>query len=149
MKSKFNLIILASIIIVSCGGNKEDIYVDSREIYKEAIKIHDEVMPLMGEIMRLQNELKIEKDKTDNSEHIQKINESIQKLEEANHSMMVWMRTLTPVPENKEDNIQVESELPSASDMLEVQKSSLESVKVVKDLILSSIEEGSSLLESL
>jgi len=148
---KFNLFILVTFLIFSCDNsiNRNDKYADSRKIYKEAIKIHDEVMPIMGEIMKLQKSLKSKKEKISDSQTVQEINESLQKLEDAHQSMMVWMRTLTPIPEYKESEVDQSIELPSPDEMLEIQKSSLQSVKIVKELILSSIEEGNKLLTSL
>ena len=151
MKRIYTLYFLASFIFIACNpkGNEKDIYAESRKIYKEAIVIHDEVMPLMGKIMQLQKNLKIEKEKISDTQLGQEINEVLQKLEDAHHSMMVWMRTLPPVPEYKEGALNDSSEYSSANEMLEIQKSSLKSVKIVKELILSSIEEGDKLLESL
>lgn len=151
MKSKIKIFFLLTFVLISCdrSPNQEDKYADSRKVYDEAINIHDEVMPLMGEIMRLQKNLKIEKDKINDAQQKEEINKVLQKLEDAHNSMMIWMHTLTSIPESKEGVLIDSSGLPTANEMLEIQKSSLKSVKIVKELILSSIEEGNNLLESL
>jgi hypothetical protein len=151
MKSKIKIIFLLTFVLISCdrSHNQEGKYADSRKVYDEAINIHDEVMPLMGEIMQLQKNLKIEKEKINDAQQKVEINEVLQKLEDAHNSMMIWMRTITSIPESKEGVLIDSSGLPAANEMLEIQKSSLKSVKIVKELILSSIEEGNKLLESL
>jgi len=142
-----NITIFATLAILlsCCQNNKSEKYSDSEEVYDEAIKIHDEVMPLMGEVMELQKTLKIKKEDLSDNESIDRINISLQKLENAHNAMMVWMRNITPIPENISDS----PENPSPEEMLKIQEKSLEDVKIVKEAILSSIDEANSLIAEL
>lgn len=73
---------------VSSQSEKENI------LYKEVMAIHDEVMPLMGDLMAMNKRIK-SKDSTS-----QEATELSVYLEEANESMMNWMRKFNPNIEN-------------------------------------------------
>ncbi len=150
MKTLLTTTIAISIFFISCDQqkSKEDIYLESESVFDEAIQIHDEVMPLMGDIMKLQTTLKEKKETISDEETIQKINESLQYLENAHSSMMDWMRNLTRIP----DQMDVDPEAPdfiSSGEMLKIQEQSLEEVKQVKTAILESISQAESMIEEL
>jgi len=63
-------------------------------LYKEVMAIHDEVMPLMGDLMAMNKKIKSQ-DSTS-----QEATELSIYLEEANESMMNWMRKFNPNIEN-------------------------------------------------
>src|SRR5210317_8458 len=105
-------------------------------------------MPLMGNIMKLQSTLKKKKETISDEETIQKINESLQYLEDAHSLMMDWMRDLTQIP----DQADIDPEAPdfiSAEEMLKIQEQSLKDVKNVRTAILTSIDRAESLIKEI
>ena len=128
-------------VLLSCTQRKD--FSESKKIYDESILIHDEVMPFMGKIMALQKSLKEIKENLTNEEEIIEINKSLQDLENAHQGMMNWMRTLTPIPdpENELPVSQKSTEI-TESEMMEIQKKSLENIKNVKIMMLESIAKA-------
>jgi len=150
MKTFFTPAIAFVLILFSCGqrNDKENLYLDAERVFDEAINIHDEVMPLMGDIMKLQGALKERKTNISDEETIQKINKSLQNLENAHSLMMDWMRNITQIP----DYMEVDPEAPdyvSPQEMLKIQEQSLEEAKKVKTAILESINQANSLIKDL
>lgn len=100
------LILVSAIAMFSCQNQeqKEDNAAINKEVssqsekenilYKEVMAIHDEVMPLMGDLMAMNKRIK-SKDSTS-----QEATELSVYLEEANESMMNWMRKFNPNIEN-------------------------------------------------
>lgn len=100
------LILGSAITIFSCQNQqqKQDASEANKEVsseaekehilYKEVMAIHDEVMPLMGELMAMNKKIK-NKDSSS-----QKATELVVYLEEANESMMDWMRKFNPNIDN-------------------------------------------------
>jgi hypothetical protein len=150
MKTIFTAAIAFVLILFSCGQRnaKEDIYLDAEKVFDQAISVHDEVMPLMGDIMKLQSTLKEKKTNLSDEETIQKINKSLQDLEDAHSLMMDWMRNITPIPEQSEVDPEA-SDFISSKEMLKIQEQSLEEAKEVKTAILESINEANSLINEL
>lgn len=150
MKTIFTTTFVFVLFIISCNqrDSKENIYLEAERVFDQAIQVHDEVMPLMGDIMNLQSALKEKKDEISDEATIQKINESLQNLENAHSLMMDWMRNITQIP----DQSQVDPEAPdfvSSMEMLKIQEESLEGAKKVKTAILESINQASSLINDL
>jgi hypothetical protein len=150
MKTFITVIFSITFFIVSCDQqkSKESIYIDSEKVFDEAIEIHDEIMPLMGDIMKLQSTLKENKKSISDEETIQKINVSLQYLEDAHSSMMDWMRNLTQIPEQADVDMDA-ADFISSEDMLKIQEQSLKDVKKVKTAILESIDQAESLIDEL
>jgi hypothetical protein len=99
----------------------------------------------MGYIMKLQKSLKVKKEGIADRELLDKINVSLQNLENAHNSMMIWMRNITPVPEYIADS----QENLSPEEMRKIQQRSLDDVRNVKEAILKSISEANSLIAEL
>ena len=150
MKSFFTTSVIAVLFLVSCGqhNTKENVYLEANRIFDQAIEVHDEVMPLMGDIMKLQSALKEKKDNISDEKTIQKINESLQNLENAHSLMMDWMRNVTQIPDQSEVDPDA-SDFVSPQEMLLIQEQSLEEAKKVKIAILGSINEANSLISEL
>ncbi len=150
MKSFFTTSVVIVLLFVSCGqhNTKENVYLESERVFDQAIEVHDEVMPLMGDIMKLQSALKEKKDNISDEETIQKINESLQNLENAHSLMMDWMRNVTQIPDQSEVDPDA-SDFVSPQEMLLIQEQSLEEAKKVKIAILGSINEANSLISEL
>ena len=141
---------VAVLFIISCNqrDSKENIYLQAEEVFDQAIAIHDEVMPLMGDIMKLQTTLKEKKNNISSKEAIQKINESLQNLEDAHSLMMDWMRNVTQIP-NQSDLDPDAPDFISAEEMYKIQEQSLEEAKKVKTAILESINQAELLISDL
>lgn len=150
MRSFFTTSVVIVLFLVSCGqrDTKENIYLKAEEVFDQAISIHDEVMPLMGDIMKLQRALKEKKDNISDEETIQKINESLQNLENAHSLMMDWMRNVTRIPDQSEVDPDA-SDFISPQEMFKIQEQSLEEAKKVKEAILESINQANSLISEL
>jgi len=150
MRSFFTTSVVIVLFLVSCGqrDTKENIYLKAEEVFDQAISIHDEVMPLMGDIMKLQRALKEKKDNISDEETIQKINESLQNLENAHSLMMDWMRNVTRIPDQSEVDPDA-SDFISPQEMFKIQEQSLEDAKKVKTAILESINQANSLISEL
>ena len=150
MRSFFTTSVVIVLFLVSCGQRetKENIYLKAEEVFDQAISIHDEVMPLMGDIMKLQRALKEKKDNISDEETIQKINISLQNLENAHSLMMDWMRNVTRIPDQSEVDPDA-SDFISPQEMFKIQEQSLEDAKKVKTAILESINQANSLISEL
>ena len=142
--------IAITIFLISCDQQKstENTYLEAEKVFDEAIEIHDEVMPLMGEIMKLQSTLKEKKENISDEETIQRINESLQYLEDSHSLMMDWMRNITQIPE-QEDVDPEAADFISSDAMFKIQEQSLEDVKKVKTAILESINQANLLISNL
>jgi hypothetical protein len=148
------VILIPGLILLSCNSKKNSAYEydESLKIYKQAIEIHDEVMPKMGRIMELQKLLISKKEKFTDETLASEVDSAVFDLENAHENMMVWMRNITPVPEENQDENKVEIsgyERPDPNEMKEIQEESLEKIKLVKDYINKSIERAESLLEKI
>ena len=113
----------------------------NKVLHDEIIGVHDEVMPKMDVIMGIKGELLARLDSLRDiesapAEVIEKIEAEISALENANESMMSWMRNWQPPA----DSIPQDDKLK----FYEEQKVAIEQVK---EEMLQSIENGQKLLE--
>lgn len=132
---KLLFLIFPLFFILSCDNKQAQI--DALET--EVIQIHDEVMPKNIEINRLRRQLKtIAQDSTLNEATQQDLKVHIQQLTLAEESMSNWM---------------VEYAAPSESDTfeanIEMLKKEKEKIIKVRDLMLSSLENGKNMLSKL
>lgn len=150
MKTNFAAAIAFILILISCNqrNTKENLYLDAEKVFDQAIGVHDEVMPLMGDIMKLQSTLKEKKANISDEETIQKINESLQNLENAHSLMMDWMRNITQIPDYMEVDPEA-ADYVSPQAMLKIQEQSLKEAEKVKTAILESINQADSLIKDL
>lgn len=147
--SQFQVYLLLAILYTVAACSHKTDYSESKILYDEAIVIHDEVMPLMGNIVELQRKLKEVKNGVSDEYELEKINQSLQHLENAHQGMMNWMRTLTPIPDpdNPLFKDQDTKTIPEG-EMLTIQKKSLENIKNVRSIMLESIDEAKDLLSN-
>ena len=95
------ILILTVCLQVSCDDKKAK----EQALLDEVMSIHDEVMPEMGSLRALNKKLKLTIDSLQmdslnvDSVEVLKVSELIQKLEQANESMMQWMRDFEPLEE--------------------------------------------------
>ena len=134
MKKLFSILTLI-LFITACGGNSFDADAEMNKI----LDVHDEVMPKIGEVMNMKKKA-LEKAGTMEEEAAAELRDLAQRLEEANSSMMSWMRewsgNYTKIMESED---------------LEAQKEwfakEMEKVQEVKEKINSSLEEAKKELE--
>jgi len=150
MKISFSLLFVLFVVSISCSqkGENNNAYYEAEKVFEEALQIHDEVMPLMGDIIKLQSNLRAKKENITDENTLQKINETMQNLENAHNAMMVWMRNVTQVPDNIEGMPEA-SDLPTPEEMLKIQEKSLQNIEEVKAAIIESMERANSLLSTL
>ena len=153
-----SLLTLLALFIFACKGDAPKVNTSPGEVrkkamseneaaqetlYDEVIAIHDEVMPKMSDINRVKRALKehasgLTSPKCEFQEEDRgKIKGMVAKLEEADESMMQWMRDF-----KKPENVSHEKMMA----FLEAEK-----VKIsdVSDLMLTSLEKGDKLIKDL
>jgi hypothetical protein len=123
--------------------SEEDLMAEQDQLWDEVMAEHDEVMPKMSEIKRLERELTamIGEESSLDAEAQEKVGQVVQQLSAAGEGMMSWMsqiRQLEPMREEM-DHEQI----------IEYLKGEKEKITKVKEDMLNSIEEGTSLLESM
>jgi len=102
MKTLYKIAIscLFILVLVSCSQDKKQ----EELLYKVVLDKHDEVMPEMGNLVRLTRQIDaILSSDTLNTDSISNKNGTLlvlkKDLEDANESMMAWMRQFEPVEE--------------------------------------------------
>lgn len=119
------LVAIALLSIITACNQKNQV----EKLKAEVMAIHDEVMPEMGTLMNLQKELKdrISHLHTTDKSMADSLNRLVSQLEEADETMMQWMRNYKdPSPEMGEE------------EALEYLKSKKESITEVKNKINTS-----------
>ena len=138
-------ILAISIFMFSCGGSQDGGTVKKSEqknleaeLYSEVIEIHDEVMPKMSEINDLKTSMdeQIQTMREDSAsltasqeEYLRVLESTVTQLEEADASMMNWMRSFEPITEEDEHD--------EVMERLEGEKQEIEKIR---DDINSAIE---------
>lgn len=138
MKKVFPFLI-STVLLLSFSCKQEKKAAEEQTQMKEVMAIHDEVMPKMSTIGKLVGELK---PKVDSTEMGQKYEVAMKDLQDANTSMMDWMKDFG-------DRFNYE-EIINGKELSEEKKQWLdeeeEKVKVVKEKINGSIERAEALL---
>ncbi len=132
---KLLFLIVPLILLLGCDSPEAQV----KRLEKEVIKIHDEVMPKNIDINRVNRQLKkMVKDSLINDSILNNVKDQIFQLTKAEDSMNKWM---------------VEYKSPSRDMPFEQTMEYLNKEKVkitqVKELMLSSLENGNKLLEAL
>jgi hypothetical protein len=110
MKNRMNtrlqvLFLLFAFTLFSCNKQGRDATASdpvddesNQALYEEVMGIHDEVMPKMDDLYRLKKQLQDEIANTPDLAEEKKLEmqQTIQQLDSANTSMMVWMRQFDP-----------------------------------------------------
>lgn len=111
--------------LVSCEKQKP--------LYDQVMEIHDEVMPKMDDLYKMKKSFQAKLADTVNirGEERSRMEQTIQLLDSANTSMMVWMREFNPPDEKDKEGYQkyMESELVRVKKMREVVMSALEKAR--------------------
>lgn len=123
---------------------------EAQEIYTETMTLHDEVMPRMDEVMQLRQKLQLrvdalrEEDEIEYADSLQKMEQAVQNLQEADRAMMQWMRTIKKVPGTEEPlpTSPDEEMIVDTVDLIQQQRQQLADMKQVKEQMENSIEEA-------
>jgi len=86
MKKLFPILTLI-LLVSACNGNSFDADAEMNKI----LDVHDEVMPKIGEVMNLKKKV-LEKADSMEGESAEALRDLANRLEDANSSMMSWMR---------------------------------------------------------
>lgn len=148
---------LLSLLIMSCQPSSEtdEKYARAQEIYQEAIEVHDEVMPRMDDIMRLKSLLNERIDALQQrvgempGDSLQRMQEIVQKLEEADEAMMKWMRDVKQVPDVEEESSASAEAAPQSdtTNLIRIQQEQKTAIEQVKVQMESSITEARTYLQ--
>ncbi len=128
-------LLLPFVLIFSCNNQQKQI----DQLKDEVIAIHDEVMPKTADINRVKRKLKaIAKDTTLTETQKGQLLNQITELTKANEAMSQWMAEFKqPAADDKFEN---------TMKMLNDEKGK---ITAVKDLMLSSLENGQELLKQM
>jgi len=142
---KLNFLSLLAIIlwVAACGpAQKEDgeETVDPETLKDEVMAVHDEVMPKMQDIMRLKKQARskvdsLATDSISNASQIESMETLISTLEEADETMMNWMRNYRRDFEGTDEEY-----------VAYLQKEK-EAIEAVKEDMFAAIEEAESSLQ--
>lgn len=156
-KSYKYLLVILSTLVFSCqpketaestetGIEDRDVPIEERTeraMHDEIMDIHDEVMPKMDLLMRLKGELNEKLDSVRElsvipEQAVEVLESNISSLENADQSMMNWMRQWNPP-----------SDSVSHAEVMEYFKDQQVAVKEMRDIMLNSIEEAKTVLNSM
>ena len=139
MNYKLLILLLIISVFTACNDDKKV----EEQAFKEVMEIHDEVMPEMGTLRGLAKSLrtKIDSLESDSTEMILKKKDEMKKLaeslDEANESMMDWMRQFE----------QLEEGTPHG-EVMNYLKEQREAVGKVRDQMLTAKKQGEYYLEN-
>lgn len=128
-------IFLLILTVAACGGDSFDAEAEKNKV----LDVQDEVMPKIGEVMNLKKKV-LKKADSMEDESADALRDLAQRLDDANSSMMTWMRDWSGSYSKIME-----------SDDIEAQKAwfaeEMEKVQEVKEKINNSIEEAKKELE--
>lgn len=142
MKIKYISVTVVMFLLMSCGGNHDNkreivsIEEQRNELFQEVIKVHDEVMPKMEDIIGLQDKIRVlmdsllEVDST--SSELSNLEELNAKLNEADKSMMEWMR---------EFDVEMNSDEVNQNEAIEYFTNEMNKIEEVKVIVNTNIED--------
>lgn len=140
-------------LTASCGDSSQQSSSDSKfsqeqlneqqKLWDELMEVHDEVMPKISSIHKISRQLRNHQETTSGLgvEANQQIEKAVEQLDNADESMFSWMnnlRQLKPLQDTEKHEA-----------IVEYLKSEQEKMNKVRDDMLTSLKDGSSLLEEL
>jgi hypothetical protein len=130
-----NLAILFLSLFFACGTAKET-KEEKVNLKDQVMAVHDEVMPKMGELRSVQKQLvmKAGEEGLDSLTQME-LTQIADKIDEANESMMVWMRNFNPQFEGSEEAMDA------------YLKDQLKSIELVKTDMMGALAEGQEALK--
>lgn len=126
--------------LISCGKSGKDTTASdpveedaNQALYDQVMDIHDEVMPKMDDLYKLKKQLQDSIAKTPGmvEEAKKELELTIQQLDSASNSMMVWMRQFNPPTDSTSEE--------ALREYLEAQ---LEMVKKMREDVMGALDKG-------
>ena len=145
MRGNILLLLLIVVALSACGESESNVTDDAaddaviaelRAIERQVMEVHDEVMPKMGELNNTRKKLELASESE--SQYAESIETAIAHLNEADSLMWDWMHNY--------QRPDYEADLDIARTYLE---NEMKRVEVMKEKMLSSIDDGSALLQKL
>lgn len=90
-----------ALVVQACNQNNKE----QDQLFKEVMAIHDEVMPKMGTLRKLSKQIELQLDSLEvgntqiDNKMKRKMESAVKKLDDANESMMEWMRQFEQLEE--------------------------------------------------
>jgi hypothetical protein len=141
MKSLSKYLFISLFILTGCGKSAQNVHHDEDEtqsinpnqaLYDQVMDIHNEVMPRADEIYELKNEIKARiASASAQSEQKKLLEQIVQELDSADHSMMDWMHKFKPLPDSANQEL--------AREYLE---NEMERIKNVRELVNGSVQRA-------
>ena len=134
------LFVLFAFALISCNKSGRDATASdpvddesNQALYEQVMNIHDEVMPKMDDLYRLKKQLQDQMAANPSlpEEEKQAMGQTIQQLDSANTSMMVWMRQFDPPKDSSNQE--------ALREYLETQ---LELVKKMREDVMQALERA-------
>jgi hypothetical protein len=134
------LLVLLSVTLFSCNKSGRDTTASdpvddesNQALYDQVMDIHDEVMPKMDDLYKMKKQMQDQIASTPDlpEEKRLELEQTIQQLDSANNSMMVWMRQFNPPTDSADQE--------ALREYLEEQ---LEMVKKMREEVLLALEKG-------
>jgi hypothetical protein len=147
MRNLILLLALAGTVLgIGCGGSNQDTGLASPVEQQEAawakmMEVHDAVMPKMAEMNRVSRELKALAEGLEDKTQLELINNAVENLETASEGMMAWMGELQQPKKLREEK--------SHEEIMDYLKAETEEITQVQEDMLSSLEQGQTLLKEL
>lgn len=141
MKTLLKVVFIVALgALISCGKSGQDTTASdpvdedpNQALYNQVMDIHDEVMPKMDGLYKLKKQLQdsIAKTPVMMEETKKELERTIQQLDSASNSMMVWMRQFNPPTDSTSEE--------ALREYLEAQ---LEMVKKMREDVMEALERG-------
>jgi uncharacterized protein YukE len=147
MRNLILLLALAGTVFgIGCGDSNKDSGSASPVEQQEAawakmMEVHDAVMPKMAEMNRVSRELKALAEGLEDKTQLELINNAVENLEAASEGMMVWMGELQQLKKLREEK--------SHEEIMDYLNAETEEITQVQEDMLSSLEQGQTLLKEL
>jgi Mg2+ and Co2+ transporter CorA len=126
--------------LISCGKSGTDTTASdpvdedaNQALYDQVMDIHDEVMPKMDDLYKLKKQLQdsIAKTPAMVEDTKKELEQTIQQLDSASNSMMVWMRQFNPPTDSA-----------SQEALREYLEAQLEMVRKMRENVLEALDKG-------
>lgn len=139
MRNLILLLALAGTVFgIGCGGSNVE---QQEAAWAKMMEVHDAVMPKMADMNRVSRELKALAEGLEDKTQLELINNAVENLEAASEGMMAWMGELKQPKKLREEK--------SHEEIMNYLNAETEEITQVQEDMLSSLEQGQTLLKEL
>lgn len=154
MKNLLILFVLSAFAFAACEGggsnaaqsdetSAEEVMEAENALYKEVMEVHDEVMPKMGDLNRVKRNLKQKAEEMPGQVDTAVLAGIVTAIEAAENGMMDWMKGIS---KHRPETMREAGESHEA--IMEALNTELESIKKVRDDMMSSLQKGQQMLQA-